>query len=455
VVVANSHIDAVRYEDGQPAGGDDAIKLGSDLSLGKALPSENIAVRNCYLASGCNALQFGTETVGEFRNIRFENIRIVIAGKAGIGITSNDGSVIDGVHFQDITMEKTFVPIFIKVSDVARVPKGTYRRGAIRNVTLERITSTDGRAPMRESDMPCVIWGKPQSPIENIELKNVRVVAKGGRSKAEAAGTPPENDERFPQDIGQLPAYGAYVRHAAGVRFVDCDFGFETNDDRPALVADNVANLVVESSRFEQSANVDSPVVLHSGSRARIIKGSENENKADTRSAVQHVGAELSGDDSTAPRRSARSTGIQQSTETSATAFAPGPTSGVVYEAEQANVSGARLETKRDGFNGTGYVDYRASSGDYIEWTVRAKSTGEHRLTFRYALKKPARQLELKINGAVVRESFVFPSTGDWKSWEYVDTVAALKEGKNKVRLSTTGSNGGNVDFLKVAPIAP
>ena len=97
VLVANCHIDAVRYEDGRPAGGDDAIKLGSDLSLGKARPCENITVRNCFLASGCNTLQFGTETIGSFKNIRFENIRILRAGKAGISITSNDGSVPDGI----------------------------------------------------------------------------------------------------------------------------------------------------------------------------------------------------------------------------------------------------------------------------------------------------------------------------------------------------------------------
>jgi len=95
VEVVHCHIDAVRYEDGRPAGGGDAIKLGSDLSLGKARPSENITVRNCFLASGCNALQFGTETIGSFKNIRFENIRIMRAGKAGISITSNDGGVVD------------------------------------------------------------------------------------------------------------------------------------------------------------------------------------------------------------------------------------------------------------------------------------------------------------------------------------------------------------------------
>ncbi len=52
VEVANCHIDAVRYEDGYPAGGGEAIKLQSDRSLDKARPNESIVVRNCYLADG-------------------------------------------------------------------------------------------------------------------------------------------------------------------------------------------------------------------------------------------------------------------------------------------------------------------------------------------------------------------------------------------------------------------
>jgi alpha-glucuronidase len=104
VTISNCHIDCLRREDGRPAGGDDAIKLGSDLSLGAVLPSENITVKNCFLASGCNGLQFGSETIGTFRHIRFENIRIVAAGKAGISITSNDGSVIEDVVCRDISM---------------------------------------------------------------------------------------------------------------------------------------------------------------------------------------------------------------------------------------------------------------------------------------------------------------------------------------------------------------
>jgi polygalacturonase len=262
VQVVHCHIDAVRYEDGHPAGGDDAIKLGSDLSLGKARPSENITVRNCFLASGCNTLQFGTETIGSFKNIRFENIRILRAGKAGISITSNDGSVLDGIYYKDIRMEKTFVPIFIKVSDVARVPEGTYKRGAIRNVTFENITATDCFSYFKNREMPCVIWGKPGSPIENIEFKNVRVTAKGGRPALEASLDPEENNERFPRKVGAIPAYAWYLRHVRNVRFLNCRFGFEKNDDRPALVIDDGENVTLEQCDLRKGTDCVSRVAI-------------------------------------------------------------------------------------------------------------------------------------------------------------------------------------------------
>jgi polygalacturonase len=273
VEVANCHIDAVRYEDGYPAGGDDAIKLGSDLSLGKARNCKNITVRNCFLASGCNTLQFGTETIGSFKNIRFENIRILRAGKAGISITSNDGSVIDGIDYKDIRMEKTFTPIFIKISDVARVPKGTYKRGAIRNITFENITVTDCFSYFKDRQMPSVIWGKPGSPVENIKFNNIRITEKGGHPASEGTLEPKENNERFPRKVGAIPAYAWYLRHVKNIRFLNCRFGYEKNDDRPAMVVDDGINVTLDECYLQQGSNCDAPIVTRNGARVIHVQG--------------------------------------------------------------------------------------------------------------------------------------------------------------------------------------
>jgi hypothetical protein len=149
-------------------------------------------------------------------------------------------------------MEKTFVPIFIKISDVARVPEGTYKRGTIRNVTFENITATDCFSYFKNREMPCVVWGKPESPIENIEFKNVQITAKGGHSALEASLDPEENDERFPRHVGAIPAYAWYLRHVRNIRFLNCRFGFEKNDDRPALVVDDGENVAFEQCDLQK-----------------------------------------------------------------------------------------------------------------------------------------------------------------------------------------------------------
>ena len=272
VEVNHCHIDSVRYHDGRPAGGDDAIKFGSDLSLGQARPSENITVRNCFLASGCNGLQFGSETIGPFRNIHFENIRILRAGKAGISITSNDGSVIENIHYKDIRMEKTFAPIFIKISDVARVPEGSYARGSIRNISFENVTATDCYSYFKGREMPSVIWGKPDTPIENISFKNVSITAKGGHPIAHAEVLPAENDERFPRHVGILPAYAWYLRHVKNVRFTDCVFPFEASDGRPAFVIDDADGVVLENTVLPIGSECSTRIAVRSQTQNLTIR---------------------------------------------------------------------------------------------------------------------------------------------------------------------------------------
>jgi hypothetical protein len=157
-------------------------------------------------------------------------------------------------------MEKTFTPIFMKVSDVARVPKGTYKRGTIRNVTFENITATDCFSYFKKREMPCVLWGKPGSPIENIEFKNVKITVKGGHPATEASLDPEENDERFPRHVGAIPSYAWYLRHVRNVRFFNCRFSFEKNDDRPVIIIDVGENIAFEQCDFQKGANCVSRV---------------------------------------------------------------------------------------------------------------------------------------------------------------------------------------------------
>jgi len=100
--------------------------------------------------------------------------------------------------------------------------------------------------------MPCVIWGKPGSPIENVKFRNVRITAKGGHPASEALLAPEENDERFPRQVGGIPAYAWYLRHVRNVHFLNCRFGFEKNDGRPALLIDDGENVAFEQCDFQK-----------------------------------------------------------------------------------------------------------------------------------------------------------------------------------------------------------
>ena len=59
--------------------GDDAIALKSDYALGRKIGSANITVTDCHLETAANAMQIGSETVGDVRDVSFSRIGIARA----------------------------------------------------------------------------------------------------------------------------------------------------------------------------------------------------------------------------------------------------------------------------------------------------------------------------------------------------------------------------------------
>ena len=123
----------------------------------------------------------------------------------------------------------------------------------------------------------------------------------------------------------------------------------------------------------------------------------------------------------------------------------------VTLEAETATLSGPSVSRSNPGYTGTGYADFNAARGDYVEWTYDATSAGQRTLTFRYANGGATdRPLELRINGAVVTPSLSFAPTGAWTTWRTVTVTVTLAAGTNRIRLTSIGSNGGNIDSLRI-----
>jgi polygalacturonase len=226
--------------------GDDTIALKSDYATGKRLLTEDVNVRDSVVESGCNGLQFGSETAGDFRRIRFSRIQVLRSGKAGIGIQTNDGGVIEDVVFEDITIKKAANPIFINTTKRFRTPEkvgpGRVRNVVIRNVTVTEIEQTHRREPINAA----TISGLPEAPHENILLENVTITYPGGGSSELASVNPPYATDYNPRMLGPRPAYGFYVRHVRGLVFRNVKVGFENADPRPAFAISDVAPLTLE-----------------------------------------------------------------------------------------------------------------------------------------------------------------------------------------------------------------
>ena len=238
---------------------DDTIGVKSDYALGRKIHSENIWVWNNYFESGCNGLQFGSETAGDFKNIYFWDITINRGWKSGIGITSNDGAVIENVHYKNITVKNAAVPIFILITDRLRTGEPGQKVGRIKNVTFQNITASEIVAGKHHGPAnAATISGRPDSIIEALTFENVKITYKGGDDPKEAELVPPYPKEKYqPNSMGKRPASGFFIRHAKDLAFRNLTIDFEGENTKPVLAAWDVDGLELENVNVPKKEGLD------------------------------------------------------------------------------------------------------------------------------------------------------------------------------------------------------
>ena len=118
--------------------GDDAIAFKSSYTLNRLDICDNIVLRNCKLSSRCNAIKFGTETNGGFRNIDIHDIDIKCVRIAGFAIESVDGGIIDNINIKNINMTNINCPFFIYLGERMRGPEWL-TIGQIKNINIENV----------------------------------------------------------------------------------------------------------------------------------------------------------------------------------------------------------------------------------------------------------------------------------------------------------------------------
>jgi polygalacturonase len=224
--------EGVRIRDCDIESGDDALCLKAT----SPLPCRNITASGCKLSTKCNAIKLGTESLGDFENIRISDCQIRDTGMAGIALYSVDGAILHNVTLNGITMDGVTVPVSIRLG--ARLK--TFRAGdqpkppgTLRDVTIKNVRVTGAR------QIGLLVNGITNHPVENLTLKNIQIELAGGGNLADAQIQLPEKESAYPEYgmFGKImPAYGIYMRHARHVSFERVQTWVTNPDARPATV---------------------------------------------------------------------------------------------------------------------------------------------------------------------------------------------------------------------------
>ncbi|MFO8014162.1 MAG: glycosyl hydrolase family 28 protein [Phycisphaerae bacterium] len=192
--------------------GDDCVVLKAT----EAAACEDVVVTDCVLESAASAIKLGTESHGDFRNIRFAGCTIRNSF-TGIGFYLKDGGTMEHVRFENIRIEtcpetvRTVTPIFM---DIERRHKDS-KVGTIRDVTFEDIAIRSGSGVL--------IQGMPESPIRDLTLKDVRFrVDKPDdyRKRHKPVGGRRTVRGQRDTEFARLPAY-VTLAHVTGLRVED------------------------------------------------------------------------------------------------------------------------------------------------------------------------------------------------------------------------------------------
>jgi polygalacturonase len=253
---------------------DDAIVIKSSLALGRPIASENVTVRDC-LVSGFDIgtmldgsfgrsqkvapdrdrvtgrIKLGTESNGGFRNILISDCRF--ERSRGIALETVDGGTIEDVRISNIRMrEVTTAPLFLRLGARCRGPEGT-APGQFRNIEMDGIEAVD-----IDHRFAATIAGISGNPIENVLLRNLHLVYRGGGTSKDAERSPEELADAYPEPsmFGITPAWALWIRHASKIVLENVRLETLAADARRKVVIEDSTDVI---SREPQSGALRRP----------------------------------------------------------------------------------------------------------------------------------------------------------------------------------------------------
>ncbi|MGC9197885.1 MAG: rhamnogalacturonidase [Acidobacteriaceae bacterium] len=238
---------------------DDGIVLKSSYALGYLRATENVEIANCYVtgayqlgtmidgtwkrfdasrrAPQVGRIKCGTESNGGFKNITIANC--TFDGCQGLALETVDGAHLEDASISNITMRDIVsAPIFLRLGSRLRGPADSTHTGVLRRVNISNIVCSNSF-----SEYGCVLSGVPGYAIEDLHLHNISIQHRGGGTKAQAAITPPEDADSYPEPhmFGPMPSQGFYLRHVKNVSLSEIEITALAEDARPAIFLEDVA----------------------------------------------------------------------------------------------------------------------------------------------------------------------------------------------------------------------
>ncbi|MBK1875293.1 glycoside hydrolase family 28 protein [Pelagicoccus mobilis] len=215
--------------------GDDAICIKAT----SPLPTHTVYVANCRLKSDWGTIKFGTESMGDFRDITIENCTIWDTKGGGIKLLSVDGANISNINIRNISMENVDMPLFIRLGERRRTYRDAPQQpvGSIDNVNITNITAVTRSLDESRVSPPAGVFitGTPNHKIGKVSLKNIDITLPGGGTEEHSELYPAEDEKRYPEFsfFEVLPAYGLYARHIQGLETKNMSFTTNSPDARP------------------------------------------------------------------------------------------------------------------------------------------------------------------------------------------------------------------------------
>lgn len=237
--------------------GDDAICLKS-FSPDEAC--RDITITNCIVSSNASGIKIGTETSGTIEDITVSNCVVFDTRVDAISMMTADGATVQRITFSGITMRNIKgAAIFVRLNKRNRVylKNAKTNEPVLKDILIENVQGTRISAEHSSS-----ITGIPSTYVENITLRNINLTFEGGGQAEASERIIPEQETAYPNGLtfGKLPAYGFFIRRAKNVFMDNIQLRFLKEDHRPALVCEDVEDLLITG--LKATSTTKTPVLV-------------------------------------------------------------------------------------------------------------------------------------------------------------------------------------------------